>query len=314
MYILIGTFPPPLGGVSVFCGRRYQQLKSKGDSVRFVNVSSRFKSLILLFYYSVRYRFSDVTYELNSSNIIILLLIWVLGISKKTVFIDHNSSRRVLSNRFHTVVLNLLSVKFRGIKVVNCDLKGNYRSDVAYKVSVLSPFLPPSKLELEISTRQLTPLLNNVINSPERRVILTSAWRPVDTANEPDLYGIVDSLHIYQQLIETYPSYVFVLMIGEMDDSALSNQVKLISEQLNRYNNFYFVTGGLSQLALLPKTKVLLRLTKTDGDSVSINEALYFGSSVVCSNVVTRPSAAVTVPLNDNAVLMATIRKILDSE
>lgn len=314
MYILIGSFPPPLGGVSIYCSRRYELLRRSGENVRIVNTSFKFSSIFRLSYYSLRYRFSNVTYELNSSNIIMLLLIMFLGISKKTVFVDHNSSRRVINNNLSCKVFHYLTSRFSKIKVVNSELKKNYRRDVQRKISTLSPFLPPSDLEMEVSKNQLKPFLTGILNSEERNIVITSAWRPVNTLKEPDLYGILDCLAVYQQLIKKYPQYIFVLMIGEMAEDELSHRIRLLVVKLSRFKNFCFICGGLSQLALLPKTKLLLRLTKTDGDSVSVREAIYFGANVVCSNVVTRPANVATVPLNDTAELMAKIKEILDGK
>ncbi|MFZ7241036.1 hypothetical protein ACLSYN_08210, partial [Avibacterium avium] len=55
-----------------------------------------------------------------------------------------------------------------------------------------------------------------------------------------------------------------------------------------KYDNLLFLENNKKIWPLLKITKLFIRATTTDGDSVSLKEALYFGAPVLASDVVPR--------------------------
>ena len=305
MILLLGAIPPPLGGVAVYCLRRLKFLES--NDVEHVYYDSRKKaSLVKLVLNSVwmvlcRKKF---TIELNVSNPIVLLLFTVLRLNRFTVFIDHNGSRRLTSSSIRKRIFFSFQSNLKAIKIVNNALQENYCDKARKKIELVSPFLPPTEEELNESIINFPSKYSHLLSVYERKIIITTAWKPIDTDDEPDLYGLLDSINIYSKLIPLHSDYIFVLMIGQFDDNELSRKIKCRLKDLSVFDNFIFITGGVSQLPLLDKTRILLRLTKTDGDSVSVREAIYYGSYVIASNVTNRPDGVITVPNGDvNSVL-----------
>ena len=54
-----------------------------------------------------------------------------------------------------------------------------------------------------------------------------------------------------------------------------------------------------------------MRPTRTDGDAVSIREAMHFGRPVVASDAVPRPEGVVTFPSRDQAAFEAAVLETL---
>ena len=68
-------------------------------------------------------------------------------------------------------------------------------------------------------------------------------------------------------------------------------------------------------IQILKQTECLIRFTTTDGDSISVREALFLNKSVIASNVVERPVGVTTVNLNkdDLSILIKNIKFPCDS-
>lgn len=305
MILLLGAIPPPLGGVAVYCSRRLKLLEK--TDVDYVYYDSRKKvslvKLIINSAYMVLCK-KKFTIELNVSNPIVLLFFTVLRLNRVTVFIDHNGSRRLTSSPIRKKIFFAFQNNLKAIKIVNNALQDNYSYKVRKKIELISPFLPPTEDEVNESILDFPSKYSYLLALDGRKIILTTAWKPINTDDEPDLYGLLDSIDVYAKLIPLHSDYIFVLMIGQLGDDEFSKKIKCRLKELSVFDNFIFITGGISQLPLLNKTRILLRLTKTDGDSVSVREAIYYGSYVIASNVTNRPDSVITVPNGDvNSVL-----------
>ena len=88
-------------------------------------------------------------------------------------------------------------------------------------------------------------------------------------------------------------------MLGVITNDEFGLFIDSRINEVSQFKNIIVIKGGVSQLSVLDNTKVLLRLTKTDGDSVSVKEALDFGASVIASDVCPRPSDVILVSLED---------------
>jgi glycosyltransferase involved in cell wall biosynthesis len=64
-------------------------------------------------------------------------------------------------------------------------------------------------------------------------------------------------------------------------------------------NNILFLTGNHSFFEVLKMSNCFIRNTSTDGDSLSIKEALYIGLPVIATDCVSRPKGVKLINYND---------------
>lgn len=309
MMFLLGAKPPPLGGVSVYCARRLNELAEKNIPFKYFDSKKKINFILLILSsWILRLKKIEHTIEVNVSNPLVLALLSITRLTSKCVFFDHNGSRRLINNSFYNYIFTKFYRRCKHIKVVNPSLKKNY--SLVENISIESPFLKPSPLEYELACKvfpnEFRFLLNDKLET--RNIVLTTAWKAVSNDEEFDLYGILDTLNIYKDFLPRFQSINFVLMIGELGASEFELDVVNKINALRKFSNFIFITGGVSQLPLLKNTKLLLRLTKTDGDSVSIREALHFNVKVIATDVTARP---VNVELVSPSSIEVTKNKIL---
>lgn len=282
-----------MGGVSIFCLRRMNQLSQAGTECILFDTKSVF-SLFKLWCFSLLYRLKKKNFEIeiNTSNPFAIFLINYLGLLAHSNFIDHNSSRR-FNGTFGESQLRSIARICPKVSLVNIDLQENFRRagvNSYSNFSTFSPYIRPTDLEIEQAYRDHRTSLETLVSKTGRNIVLSSAWKPIVHDDGEDLYGIIDTLEIYSQLLPQHPDIQFVLLIGETDTSPLCTSATTIAKKLSeRFENFHFLSGGIPQWPLLRNTIALLRLTRTDGDSVSIREALDFGAEVIATDVCSRP-------------------------
>lgn len=306
----VGSTPPPLGGVTVFNKRKIAYLISQGVTV--VHVRPGFKGFFRLFF--ARFDRSFIVY-LSAGSVWGSFLLLVLGMAGNTIFYDHNSSRNFCREKgFFRIVRASFLRKVKEVVLVSEHLREGYNQfDFFNEInfSVESAFIPPDLSDEESIVRGYSDRLRELMSSSARQFVIASAFRPNLDSSGRDIYGLMDVLDAFNKLCDEFPGSIFLLAIAEFSRDGFSEQVKsFVERKLLCKRNFYLLDGQKELWPLFIKSKLFIRPTITDGDAVSVREALYLGSAVLASNVVPRPAGA---HLYDPALdgLYDAIRKLL---
>ena len=260
----VGSIPPPFGGVRVHVKRLNENLINSG-----VNSRLYAKPFDLLFH--------DV-WHIHLSNAYKRILITILSkfLYKKTVITLHRNFNRDEGIKNY---INNLSFKLANRLIFLNDESFSYFKDKypnkAYQVSA---FIPPTSGEE--SKYPLKSEDYKTIKEKQGKFTLscTNAHH-LRFFNEEDIYGIVEIVKSIKRKEDSF------LIISDPSGEYYS----YISKKLVIPENILFICYNHSFLNVLKLCDVYLRNTNTDGDSLSIHEALYFGLKVYCTNVVSRP-------------------------
>lgn len=292
----IGKIPPPLGGVTVFNQRKFEQLKRESSDVQLILIQptkSNILNIALAF-------FSSNEKHLSASNFLLIIFAILFAKSNTIIFYDHNSSRHLSAMRkWKKVLYAYFLFKCAKIVLVDKHLKDNYKNldnfeVLSNKFAVSSAFLPPSELELndilKTYDQKTISVYQHCLNISERKVILTSAFQPNLDINGNDIYTIELLIDFFVNLSQKYSQYYFIIAIANYSETQFSIKIKeKVSTVKVLYPNLIFLENDKKIWPLLQVTKLFIRATTTDGDSVSLKEALYFGAPVLASDVVPRP-------------------------
>ena len=174
--------------------------------------------------------------------------------------------------------------------LVNEHLKENYRvfdefDEINNKFITISAFLPPAKAELAdiLSTydQRLLDLYETALKNQQRKIILTSAFQPNLDSKGADIYTLSCLIDIFCELALKYKDDYFLVAIANYPETSFSQEIKEKVRLLtDKYDNLIFLENDKKIWPLLTVTKLFIRATTTDGDSVSLREALYFGAPV----------------------------------
>ena len=172
-------------------------------------------------------------------------------------------------------------------------------------------FLPPSLENEDELPNELEEILEKNKNK-ENKIVISNAYR-LDWHNNEDLYGF-DLLLKVAKTVKKNKLKIFIVLIissGEENTSLL----KKYNNQINNENLSSVVVllpYAVSFVKLILRSDLVIRATNTDGDSLSIREALHLKIPVIASDVVERPSGTILFKNRDSEDLYEKIIANID--
>ena len=276
---IIGTIPPPLGGVTIHVKRLMHYCEKNKIPFKFVDFkkSSPLKIILVLF--------EATKIHLHTSNVMVRLYfsIFCAVFKKKLIITYHGNLYRFnrLKNFFDILSLKLAYQPILLNKMSYLiALKLNSRS------KILSAFFPP------IEEKKLDEETQNKINLLRKNykfIFLTSAFNLSFDKDKKEIYQISELVTLFNQFEDQ------ALIICDVS----STYQKYFSKRgviLNK--NILLIPFTHNFISVIKSSDCLIRYTTTDGDSLSVHEALYYQKMVIATNVVDRPDNVILVDLN----------------
>jgi len=298
LIILMGTFPPPLGGVSIHLKRLANLLESEGFNIVRWDIS-RGRFLFYLDFINLFFKAliqKNVLLHLHAlNNKYLISTIFFKLFTRTNIYItNHNISFFETNTPFRKKIFFYLAKKANKIFVINKHILQHYRKYSLGELPIftISPFLPPEvKEEKEIITTYPEELLNFLNN---KKPLLLANASQLNFYRNTDLYGLDLCVELTAKLKSNFNSIGFIFAIANEQHN--KNYLEEIISRIKRLGiseNFYFLTGNREIWPLFKKIDLFLRPTNTDGLGISIAEALYFNKPVIASDVCPRPIGTV---------------------
>lgn len=311
--LIIGPMAPPFGGVSIHLQRLIQLLKdrfifdfideSRITKKEYFNIRS-----FNFFTYIKKIRNADIVY-INSGKRSLRIFHLLSGslFSKKMIINIHSFTSN--SSKFICYINGIIYRLANTIIVVNSDLKKRLFLPKT-KCIIQDAFIPPVIEEEPELPESLHDLLVKK-NKTDTPLICANASR-LDTYNNQDLYGLDLCIEVTKRLLKKNIKIIFIFVVGttEVYKNTYSKSIELIKE-LNLQNHFHLINEKLSFIKLIERSDIVLRPTNTDGDSVTIREALYLNKTVLASDVVKRPYGVCLFKNRDIDDLEINLEKII---
>lgn len=287
--LIIGTLPPPVGGVTIYTLRLLSNLAKSDIAYEFIDV----KRCTLKLIWGAFFRSHII--HIHTSNVLFRLFGAVLfPVMGKQVFITyHGSINRY--GRFKNF-LDRLSVKAAKLPIV---INGNSYA-IAKKINkstvIVSAFIPPDKI-IDLNKESEDQI--DLLKSKCTKLFCTNAYNVSYDKENNEIYQISGLVELFNK----NPSLGLVIS----DPSAKYHEF-FLEKKIRLESNIILLPFIHDFNAVLRKSDCLIRFTTTDGDSLSVKEALALGKQVIATNVVNRPKEVILVDRN-----MTQLKKALDS-
>ena len=264
--LILGKKPLPIGGVTIHVNRLTALLDKVGQEYSFYDLQGfRILSFLRVI--------GTVDYaHLHSSSPLLRLLFAVICrfCNTKSMITYHGDLGRFSS--FYNFI------DYMSVKVVNIPIlinKQSFNKAIRYnKNSVcISAYIP------EVCQEKLDVSVENKINELRQRVsfiVCTNASNFTLDKDGNEIYGI----KLLVDLFRKYPDWGFIISDPSGSYSKLLGELE---------PNICVIRGTHSFIPVLETSDCFIRYTSTDGDSLSIHEALDCGIYVIATDVVTRP-------------------------
>ncbi len=311
--LIIGPVPEPKGGVSIHI-RRLSALVQDSFNVRFIDESHIRKTGI---------------FNLRSNNIpgYLRLLAWAdvihihSGISALRFI--HILAARLL---FKKVIVTVHAFPFqKGWQpAVNSALLALTHHTILVseeiaeilkprKFSVRPAFIPPildDEPPLSVPIKSWLDSQKQAHNA----ILAANAFR-IDFHNGCDLYGIDLCIEMLDELVNARKKHIaliFVLASLSKSETPFAKYQDLIAQR-GLTENMLLIHADMSFVKLVEYSDVILRPTCTDGDALTVREALYLGKPVVASDVVSRPEGTILFKNRNYQDMADTVMSVIDT-
>lgn len=299
--LIIGPIPPPSGGVSLHI-QRMANLIENDFEIEFIDESKFIKSGLYnirslnFIQYLKKVCETDLIYVHSGVTILKIFHIIIGRITFKKIILTIHSYPKVKNiflkcrDEFFFRLANI-------IIVVNEDILK--RLELPYeKCKIQHAFIPP-KIESE---PDLPRAVNDWINEKKIKgvkIICANASK-LEIFNNLDLYGLDMCIDVTYKLKNRGLPICFVYNVSSLDrGQQLFSKYHSSIERLALQDEFLLLNENLSFVRLIERSDIVLRPTNTDGDALTVREALYLGKPVISSDVVERPQGTILFKTRD---------------
>lgn len=311
--LLIGPYTA-IGGVSMHIKRLSALLKDDFEFT-FINESPITNKSSSAFNLRSGNIFKYVSLIWNADIIHIHTSIWWLRgfhvltafvLSKKIILSFH--ALLELKNSKHLGLIRKYTSLTNQVIVVNEEM---YRILNIKKAVVREAFIPPdlnSEPEIPIELKEVICL------NADKKIIVSNAFR-LDLHNNEDLYGLDLMVEVAKQIkIENQPFKIIFVVASQDDKYGLLQKNQLMIEKENLSEQITLFNHPISFVKLVEISDLVVRATNTDGDALTIREALYLGKPVVSSDAVQRPNGTILFENRKAKDLFLKIKNSLNKE
>ena len=317
---IVGPYPPPYGGIAVGIERLsryleankvdflvYNEARRTSPAERLQGVGGPRRTLLRMFAVGPR---RILHYQSHDWRMRCLVALWGMLPGRKSVISIHAQNPELSMD---TPPLKRALIRFflkRTSAVIACNsdiveqvvaITGN-RSRVHHVPAFMLP--PPSAVDAALPAD-----LEVFLAAHSPRLLWVGAPQLLDGRG---LYGLDQTLNLLERLRDRFPDLGCVLWLSDIRSKAYWQALwqKCVKRGLDRM--LFVQTEGLPEIfPLYRRCDVYLRPTITDGDSVSVREALSLGTPVVASDVAPRPAGCVTFRDSDADDFLAKVEAVL---
>lgn len=300
--------PPIIGGISVYLYRlsKIEQnaiffdekniLVDDGININFLKQLFKF----IIWYLKQFLRFKKRNFVVHSQTKEIRLLFYILAcfsVHKFSLVIHSRTSligQYESSNRFFKILIRKILNKASTIQVIKLEYKTFLKSLFINNENIIvkNAFLPPPLEDEKKIIKSYKPEIIDFIKSKSPLIIANASF--IRFYNNVDLYGFDLCVELTKKLKKDFPNLGFLFAISNASKELdyIKKIIKRIKE-LDIRENFSIMFGNKELWPIFKNANLMIRPTITDGDSISVREALYFHTPVIASDVTIRPKECV---------------------
>jgi len=310
--LIVGPYPPPLGGVSSHVQRATIALQDAGYTVGVLNhftseidnspVVGTLRRNPVLYFLKLRKAHGPVVHYHHAGRLSLLLAAalarpkrdgrWLVTIH------NHSLTRSLESSRSSRRLVRWALGRFDQVIAVSREIAQTLeRHEVNAPIVVMPAYIPAAPGKSHRSVRSLAR--DDVEWSGV--TLIVSAYRVSRFNGGGDIYGLDIAVKIFAALAREGLDLRLAVFLahaprGRWARRYLDSTLACVNPELQPRLRLLV---GETLLPAFDQRVVYLRPTRTDGDAVSVREALDAAVPVVASDVVWRPPPAQALPIED---------------
>jgi len=312
-YYLIGPYPPPIGGISVYIYRYGRLLKSQGYDVKYIDfgTQTKFKKILVLVLFMLNPSFAH--FHVNGFDFLTMLALPLRVFRGEVIFQDHSGrvvedislSKRLILDLFLRRVDKCI---FVGEHMIEYYIKRGLK--LPENLQIKNAFLPPPPEDEIKIWKSYSSESIEFINNHEPLIVANASQ--IEIYKEVDLYGIDLCVDLIVKLKGKYPDIGLIFALAEIGNDEYYAKMNQLVDAKGIRKNFYFLVGQKELWPIFKKANVSVRPTYNDGFGISVAESLYFGCPAIASDVCRRPEGTVLFKNRDFDDLIMKVNGLLE--
>lgn len=257
-----------IGGVTIHVQRLLQYLDNRNFHYTFTD----YKSVSFLTLLKTIYKNDLIHFHISHPVLLFVLICYSRIVNKQVIFTLHGDY-----GRFSGInkLLIKLSVKFANIPITINERSYEKCQNINARTCFVPAFIPPQRIEnLQVEIVKLIESLR----AEGKTIYSTNAYNVAQDKFGNDIYGIDFLVQYFKN------SHDYALIISDPSGNYRKQYTHLKSHSV------FFIDYPHSYFEVLKRVDCFIRNTSTDGDALSVKEALYLGVPVLCTDIVDRPS------------------------
>lgn len=287
--VIVGSLPPPLAGVT---NHIFRLSKKYQIPVFQINKPFPFKDKLKFLFLKKK----EIYIHTHIYTILLLVLVKQIFFKGKCEYYIVNHNFPALTEPNKNGIKNRAKHYIRKSCLKKCDKVYAVQKDIIPKmthnfgqlqIELYDPFIPPDENNeqkaFDVYRSSVEPFFKKF--SP---VIISGAWQ-LNMHNGEDLYGFDLLISLISRLQKRKHNVGLIFFLGNPDHNRdYFNSIKRMIKELNLSENILLITGQNELWPAIKRSDLFIRATNTDGDPLSIKEALFFGTKVLASDCVNR--------------------------
>lgn len=318
MIIQAGIYPPPIGGVSIYMKRFKDHMDSNNISNELWDVSSSIKNIEGVKHVSLRWLpwksalyngASLIHYNISGipAKIRIARFNKYFKKSKKALTIHGKAAGLFKENE--KIMADALNSFDAVICVKENDKELLKSKGVTTRIYEIPAFIPPviNKAEIDEIPQEIWDFIS------KKDFIISANGFKLNFHNEEDLYGADLCVELCARLKKDKPNLGFIFSLSSPGNMEYFEELQRRIKKYGIEYNFMFISKAYQFYPILMKSSLFVRPTNTDGDALSIREAVNFGVPALVSDVVERPKGVHLFKNRSVDDFYAQAKKIIDN-
>ena len=309
MIVQVGPYPEPIGGVSIYIKRMKLYMDSLNIANEVWDLSNRNKNIKNVT--NIRFRYVPFKYLFRKN--IKLIHYNITGISYKIyiglfnklffkkgkkVLTIHGDSKDLFIHKWIFVSNQFIMKKsLNSFDTIICTKSGDKKYLLTKGINKPIYELPAFVFPLDDENSIIPKYILDFINS--KSFIISANASLIQFYNNQDLYGIDMCIELIEKLNKDRENVGMVFCIPCINNTQYFNMLKkrIIDKKLK--SDFLFVNEKMELYPIIKRSQLFIRPTNTDGDAVSIREALHFKIPTVASDICVRPKGTLLFKTRD---------------
>ncbi|WP_027417766.1 glycosyltransferase [Aneurinibacillus terranovensis] len=320
----IGVYPPPVGGISIHIERLCDHLEQSGIPFTIYdgNGNQAGKNRPVVPLPSIEKWSWTYLFRKNEDIIHNHFLRWQMRFTlsllklkgKKVIHTIHslrNDGEQL--SAIHKMMVYLTGMLSDHFVAVSEEIKEKLLElrIPARKISVIPGFIPPDLSESSLAiAQQAVPSSIWDFFVRYRQVVVANGGAG-NLYNGHELYGLDLCVDSFIELAQENNDLGYIYCITHVVDKSVIETCKQKLSEHGLQHRFMLVQEKIPFYPLIEKAALFVRPTASDGDAISVREALYLGTPCIASDVVKRPAGVISFENRNVRDFTAKCRNVL---